>query len=204
MTLQEQIAIADGLRFQKKLGEFIAEHKFEKIVETGAGVSSIYVLQALDEHQLDSKLFSIDPSPWYAHEITHPKFQLIKKKSIDAMLELFLKTGGWDMFTHDGEHDILAQTYEYEFAYACLNSGGIIASDDYTWGNHGAWQNFLASHDLKPFSIGAIQAAQKPIWVPVFDNIEMVHEQCLNLAKNKEEEWLLAGNKNSDVIWNTL
>jgi predicted O-methyltransferase YrrM len=189
--------------FQKELAAFAMKNDLKTIVETGYGVSTIHFLYAM-KHTMDmeaAKLYSIDPSPWYPKEIVSPQFEHIKAKSLDAMKDLFLRTGPWDLFLHDGNHDILCQTYEYNFAWGCLKPGGFIASDDHTWGGHNAWQNFLANHDLKAIKMGSVEMAQKPLWIPVFDNIEMYHEQCIAVADNAEYNWLAAGNKNSDVEW---
>jgi hypothetical protein len=189
--------------FQEGLADFAMKHNCKTIVETGYGISTIHFLCAM-KHALnmeDAKLYSIDPSPWYPKEIISPQLTHIKKKSVDALFDLFKNIGAWDLFLHDGDHDIFCQTYEYNFAYGCLKPNGYIASDDHTWGQHDAWKNFLSNHGLVSVKMGSVEIAQKPAYAPVFENIELHHDQCIALAENAEEMWLSKGNKNSDVQW---
>lgn len=201
MTLSEQLAIADGHRFQKKLGEFIVEHKLENIIEIGSGVSSIFILQALDDAEINGHLHSIDTAMWYEHEIVHQKFNAIRGKSIDMMLEAFLKGGAPDLILSDGCHEIKDMTYEYEFGFAILKPNGYLVADDTSFGQNGAWENFLANHDLKEDYFGDARIIQKPSYIPVFDNIERYHLECLKNAENAEEMFLLNGGKLSNVEW---
>lgn len=201
MTLQEQLAIADGHRFQQKLGEAVKEHKLANIMEIGSGVSSLFILQAFDDAEIDGHLHSIDTAMWYPHEIVHPKFNSIRGKSIDMMLETFQKYGAFDLVLSDGCHEVKDMTYEYEFAFAILKPGGYLIADDTSFGNNGAWENFLSTHDLQEDFFGDARIVQKPSYVPVFDNIEFYHDQCIALAENAEELFLAKGGKLSDVKW---
>lgn len=201
MTLQEQLSIADGHRFQQKLGEFVAEKRFENIMEIGSGVSSIFILSALDSHEIEGNLHSIDTAMWYPHEIIHAKLNPVKGKSIDKMVEVFLMYGAIDLLLSDGCHEVKDMTYEYEFGFAILKPGGYLVADDTTFGDNGAWQNFLNNHDLKEEYFGNARVIQKPTWIPVFDNIEAYHLQCLEVAQLAEEKFLANGGKLSDVEW---
>lgn len=201
MTLQEHLAIADGHRFQQKLADLVAKEKLENIIEIGSGVSSIFILQAFDEYNIDGMLHSIDTAMWYPHEIVHPKFNSIRGKSIDMMLETFLKYGAPDLILSDGCHEVKDMTYEYEFGFAILKPNGYLVADDTSFGNNGAWESFLANHDLKEDFFGDARVVQKPAYVPVFDNIERYHDECIALAENAEELFLAKGGKLSDVSW---
>lgn len=201
MTIEEQVANADGSRFQQKLADFIAENKPQVIVETGSGVSTVFVLHALDKAEIDGKLYSIDPAMWYEHEISHPKFEQIKAKSEDALLDVFLKTGPWDIAISDGNHDIKAQTYEYELMFACLKPGGYLIADDTSWGDHGAWKRFLENHDLKEGMFGDARIIRKPAYLPVFKDMAGYEKQVREHAENAEREFLERGGKNSSVEW---
>ena len=150
----------DGVRYQKPLADFCIVHKLTNIIETGSGVSSLCLLQALDKMDKGT-LISIDPFPFCQFEVTHPKYELIKKKSYQALADLFIKDGPWDMFLHDSDHWIECQTMEYEVAYACVRPGGWIFSDDYEWDGHYAWAKFLEQYKLKPVVVGNIQGVQK-------------------------------------------
>ncbi len=201
MTIKEVLVahpetIESGQRFQKQLADFIIEHDLQTIVETGSGTSSVFILQALEKRG-SGFLYSIDPFPVCNYEIKHPMYELINKKSTDAMTELYLRTGAWDFFLHDSDHDILCQTYEYEMAYACLKDNGFLASDDYGWGGHKAWDKFVSRHALSEFKIGNIIVVQKKDEAIPISEIERYSKECLELAIDAEKKWLADGNKNS-------
>lgn len=201
MTIQEQIQIADGHRFQIKLGEFVAEKKLSNIIEIGSGVSSLFILKAFDESEIDGHLHSIDTAMWYPHEIVHPKFNSIRGRSIDKMLETFLKYGAPDLILSDGCHEAKDMTYEYEFGYAILQPNGYLIADDTSFGNNGAWEKFLSNHDLKEDFFGDARIVQKPSYGVVCENAEWYHSQCIELAEESERKFLLSGGKPSDVVW---
>ena len=212
MTLEEQLKLDDGHRFQKKLGELVTETKSKVIMETGSGVSSIYMLKALDDVNIDGKVHSIDIGMWYPHKIDHPKFDQIKAKSVEAILPLYLSTGAFDIAVSDGCHEILEQTYEYEMMFATLKPGGYLIIDDANWNNNGAWQAFLDRYNLKDDYFGDARIIQKridllPLGVeynytfgdPVKTFNESVvygfHTKWLAHCEQLEKEWLAAGNK---------
>lgn len=210
MTIEEQLKLDDGHRFQKKLGELVGQNKFQNIMETGSGVSSIYVLKAFDDNGIDGKLHSIDPSKWYPYEIVHPKFNEIKEKSIDAILPIYLKVGAFDVCCTDGCHEILEQTYEYEMCWQFLKPGGYLIADDENWNNNGAWSAFLIKHDLQDQLFDNARVVQKPfdsipLGVEIFefgsalnhDIVNDFHDQWLLYCIQLEKEWLAAGNKKS-------
>jgi predicted O-methyltransferase YrrM len=208
MTLEEQLKLDDGHRFQKKLGELIGVNKFQNIMETGSGVSSIYVLKAFDDYGVDGILHSIDPAKWYPHEIEHPKFNPIKEKSVDAIVSLYLNVGAFDVCVLDGDHEILCQTYEYEMCWHCLKPGGYLIADDVDWNNNGAWRTFLAAYKLEDELFDNARVVQKPMDAPVLgmevtefgtsldkQNVKDFHENWLSYCEKLEKEWLAAGNK---------
>lgn len=202
MTIEEQIAIADGSRFQIQLGELVKEKKLANVVETGSGVSSLYILKAFDDANIDGKLHSIDKGKWYPHDIIHPKFDEIVAKSVDAILPLYQLCGPFDLACSDGNHDILCQTYEFEFLWECLKPGGYLVADDKFWGSHGAWDKFLKTHGLTETAIGDAVWVQKPLnygFVSAAKAVEC-HELNLQLAQAAENRWLAEGNSNSEVF----
>jgi hypothetical protein len=208
MTLEEQIKLDDGHRFQKNLGWLIGENRFQNIMETGSGVSSVYILKAFDDYGISGTLHSIDPAKWYPNEIEHPYFNPIKEKSIDAIVPLYLKVGAFDVCCLDGDHEILCQTYEYEMCWQMLKPGGYLIADDVNWNNNGAWQTFLTKHGLTEALFDNARMVQKPLdskplGVEFFEfgsalNHEIVndfHEQWLRYCIQLESDWLAAGNE---------
>lgn len=193
----------DGSRYQEQLANFIVTNKLKTIVETGYGVSTVFIAYAIKHNfdMQDSRLFSVDPKPWFDKMLTMPQHELINQNSYDGLPDLFLKTGAWDMFLHDGNHDIKAQTFDLEFSYSCLRNGGVIACDDYTWGNHKAWQDFLERHGLKELKMGDVAYAFKTGHaVLTKDKCREFSKWCYDIANEKEGLWLLMGNKNSEAF----
>ena len=132
----------DQTRYQRGFADLIREHKPDIVVETGVnvGTSTLFILKALDDNG-KGKLYSVDPTPCIS--IEHPRWELVKKLSIDALPEIYRKTGPWDVFLHDSDHSVGCMTLEFEMAWDFVKPGGIIASDDYTWHDHHAWPNFI-------------------------------------------------------------
>ena len=186
-----------GNRFQLKFALFASKYPHDVIVETGAGISTLFLLDKVK----GGKVYSIDTNPWCGFEVEHDNYELIKGDSLNEMYPLFKRTGAWDIVLTDGCHDIKWQTYEYEFAFGALKPDGYIAADDYTWGGHNAWKEFLNRHDLISVKMGDIEYARKPSFIPVFEDMEAHHKACLELAENAEAMWLEAGNKNTEIDW---
>src|SRR3990167_3341571 len=106
MTVKELLPECDGSRFQKALADFIIEHKLLTVVESGFGVSSVFILDAMDKYNLDYRLFSIDKNAWFPHRFEHRNHKLIEQKSEVALIDLYQKIGPFDLFLHDSDHDI--------------------------------------------------------------------------------------------------
>lgn len=152
--------------FQKELGALIRVIKPKIVVETGLhqGLSTEYILQALDAIG-DGHLYSIDPldpnhtangmnwSPNFMLEnpIVHPRWTWLREKSQDCLERLFKEVGQFDVFIHDSDHCYVVQTFEYESAWRMVRPGGVIVSDDVTWGDppHNAWPEFLKRHKIE-------------------------------------------------------
>jgi len=114
------------------------------IVETGvsAGVSSAYILQALDDNGY-GKLYSID-YPNYAIIEAKPvtqtgfavpvylrnRWSLLEGKSVDILPTLNRNLDGIDMFMHDSEHSYENMKFEYEEVWDNINYGGLLISHD--------------------------------------------------------------------------
>jgi len=146
--------------FQGLLADLIRQEKPDVMIETGveSGYSSEHYLKAMDDNKRGI-LYSCDPAPsgfYTAYPIVHPRFVFIQKASYVALDEIFKKEGRCDFFVHDSDHSFDCQSFEYNWAWNHVRSGGIIASDDTKWSDtpgrpdleHGAWEKFLASHGL--------------------------------------------------------
>ena len=186
---------ADGDRYAAPLGEFIKKQRPEIVVETGYGVSTLFILDALDANK-KGMLYSVDPKPWFADRIEHPRLELIEKKSFDALADLYLRIPEpLDLFLHDSNHDVECMTFELEFGFACLSPGGWIACDDYVWGGHNAWYKFLSKYMLADVKLGSLALAQKTnhhVKIPM-DLVRNYNAVCRQIASDAKETRLAAG-----------
>jgi predicted O-methyltransferase YrrM len=153
--------------YQSLLADIIRREKPAVMIETGveSGYSSEHFLVAMDEVK-KGHLYSCDPAPsgfYDAWPIKHPRFTFIRERSYEALDKIFAKTGPIDIFLHDSDHGYGCQAWEYEWAWAHVRPGGIIASDDVGWGEppregmpsvaHHAWDNFCARHLVTPLRV---------------------------------------------------
>lgn len=186
-----------GDRFQEQFAKFVGRTGRSTVVETGEGVSTLYLLRDID----DMNLYSIDPNPWSNFGIVHPKHRSIRKPSYEALPALFNEVGEFDIFLHDSNHDIKCMTFELEFAYGVVKQTGYIACDDWTWGGHNAWNKFVERHSLAQFEIGSLALARKPYGLQVSKSETAAYAaKCFELATQEERQWLAAGNKNTPVF----
>jgi hypothetical protein len=157
----------DGSRYQADLAQFIAvgcENKDSVAgagrtwVETGSGISTLFLADKL--RPLD-RLYTVDCAPVCGYMLDHPRVEWVLASSRMALPEIYIKTGPWDFFLHDSDHEKPCQTFEYEFAYGCLKPGGWIFSDDIEWAQHFAWRKFTERYRLKTLKIGHAEGACK-------------------------------------------
>ena len=193
----------EGSTYQPGLRKFLREHTdLKTLVESGSGCSTVFMTMALEERGVPGKIYSLDPSPWCSYTVEHPFITNIRKKSEDAMVDLYLQDHPWDFFLHDGNHDIFQQSYDIWMGFALLRPGGWIWCDDYTWGEHHAWKRFAAQHGLTPHHFGSASGIQKP------DSKDAMHPSMVAAyseylkAKFRVESdaWHAAGNKDSSVF----
>jgi len=149
--------------FQRLLGEVIRNEKPVIMIETGveSGYSTEHYLVAMDAVGV-GHLYSCDPAPsgfYDAYPIEHPRFTFIREPSYTALDKIFKEAGRVDLFLHDSDHSFGCQSWEFEWAWKHVRSGGIIASDDVGWSDttpdkpHNAWPLFLERHGLKGRSV---------------------------------------------------
>jgi predicted O-methyltransferase YrrM len=146
------------LHYQSLLGEIVVKERPLIMIETGieSGFSTEHFLTSMDRAGA-GHLFSCDPCPsgfYDANPISHPRFTFIRRRSYEALDEIFALTKRVDLFLHDSDHSFACQTFEYEWAIRHVRPGGIIASDDTGWSDttpdkpHHAWDHFLARWGL--------------------------------------------------------
>ncbi|MBM2845743.1 MAG: class SAM-dependent methyltransferase [Bacteroidetes bacterium] len=187
----------EGERFQRQLGEFVKQHTPGIIVETGSGISTIFMLKAMDETGI-GRLFSVDPSPVGGYVIEHPRYKIVHKKSFQALASLYQETGPWNLFLHDSDHWVECMTYELDMAYACAAEGGWIMADDHTWDGHDAWKRFVARNVLgsTEFSLGSVQAVQKQWGAPAIQSAsELLSSRLWDSAKEHGSAWRTANGR---------
>jgi predicted O-methyltransferase YrrM len=143
------------------------------IVETGVsyGISSDRILATLDEIGIPGHglLYSIDSSPPAGvFEVSHDRWCKFRQLSTEALPRLYESTGPWDIFLHDSDHEVWCQTFEYEVAWHFVRGGGLIMSDDITWGRppHRAWERFCERYGLESRKFGHCGVVRKPPATP--------------------------------------
>ncbi len=184
-----------AMHFARDLAEFVKEKNLTKIVESGMGASSVFLLWALDCLE-KGHLTSMDPAPWYPDVVTHPRHTFIKSRSYDAILGVAMTTAPWDMFLHDGSHNVFSQTLEYHFAWGCIRKGGWLVTDDYSINGQHAWKDFAESVGFpedKWVTLHPLQKIQKPD-EPRKDFGDLFHE-AREKAFAYEKQWLASGHK---------
>lgn len=146
--------------YQPQLADVIRRERPNTMIETGveSGYSTEHFVTAMDAAG-KGHLYSCDPSPtgfYQAHPIVHPRFTFIQARSQDCLPALVERIGPVDLFLHDSDHSFECMTWELEWAWKNVRSGGIIASDDVGWGvqtvngmiDHKAWERFCQRHGV--------------------------------------------------------
>lgn len=187
--------------YQPHLAAFVVEHKLLNLVETGLGVSTLYLLDALDKLGA-GHLTSIDPAPWSNAGVSHPRLTWMQMRALDG-LELLPKMnlGPLDLYLHDGAHTCWSQTFEFHWAWGMLRRGGWLACDDWSWAGHDAWKRFVAEpYHLKETKLDSLQMVQKND-EPVAPTAWPQHfHWCGLLADCAERDWFARGGKNEDYF----
>lgn len=170
-------------RFHQELYTFIYDLKPEVVVETGfaTGKSAMQILAAMDANDHGS-LYSVEC--FVNQPIFHPRLNFYRGMSYDHLVPIFLKSGPWDVFLHDSDHEVGCQTFEYELAWAFLRPGGVLMSDDYEWGTHRAWARFCDRHGVKSRTIlGTVAYCRKPEGMHDYGNRQSLADVTMATAK---------------------
>ncbi len=195
----------EGSTYQPAMRRFLIERpELRTMVETGSGCSTCYFVMAMQERGGDGHLYSIDPAPWCNYDVQHARVTNIRKRSADAMAELYLQTGPWDFFLHDGNHDLTHQKFDIEMGYACLRPGGWMWCDDYTWGEHHAWKSFAKANRLALLDFGSASAIQKPMHSPALIPAAAVafSKTLFSICRSAGDAWRAQGHEDSAVFAN--
>lgn len=127
----------------------------EKVVETGVayGLSSMYILQALEENNKGS-LYSIDSifSPWQTKKMigsaipSHLKhrWEFNFAPSSEILNELMSSLDSVDLFFHDSLHTYRNMMFEFKTAWPFILKNGLLISDDI--GDNNAFHDFNAKN----------------------------------------------------------
>jgi len=131
--------------------------KPELVVETGVayGLSSMYVLQALEENK-KGLLYSIDGvfSPWQTREMIGAAIPSNLKNrwnfnfgsSAENLSNILSSLGSVDIFLHDSLHTYKNMMFEFETAWPYISKGGFLISDDI--GDNNAFYDFCTKTHL--------------------------------------------------------
>ncbi len=193
----------EGSTYQPTFRAFLKEHpELKVLVETGSGCSTVYATMAMEERGGEGHIYSVDPKPWCGYDVQHERVTNIRAQSVHALVDLYAKTGPWDLFLHDGNHDLFAQSYDIAIGFACLRAGGWMWCDDYTWGEHHAWKRFAAEHHLTLVDFGAASAIQKPKDIAAMDASLLEGFSAYSIAKFKLEahRWRESGHPDTPVF----
>jgi predicted O-methyltransferase YrrM len=111
----------------------------QTVVETGvsAGVSSSYILRALEENQ-GGELYSIDlqeRSGWLIPDQLRPRWKFVRGEIRTRLPALLDQVGQLDVFFHDSEHTYQNMRWEYQMSWGHLKSGGLLLSHNVDFNN---------------------------------------------------------------------
>lgn len=149
-------------RFHEGLYQLIVSRSPAVVVETGfaSGLSAMHILSAMDVVGRGT-LYSVEC--FVNQPIFHPRLRFVKGMSHEVLHKLAGESGPWDFFLHDSDHEVGCTTYEYEMAWAFVRSGGVIMTDDYEWGTHRSWQQFMSRYNIPNHTIvGSAAYFEKP------------------------------------------
>jgi len=109
------------------------------VLETGvaSGVSSTYILHALDRNQLGT-LYSVDfptspdglASGWLIPDRLRNRWHLTLGKSSEKLPVLLEEIPKVDVFLHDSDHSYKNMMFEFRTVWPHIREGGLLLSDD--------------------------------------------------------------------------
>jgi len=145
------------------------------VVETGvaSGMSSAHILRALAANG-SGKLYSIDlpnvqdgsilpqgrSTGWMVPAALHGRWNLQLGDTRELLPKLLDSLERLDLFLHDSDHSYEAMSFEFELAWAKLEPGGLLLSDDSHL--HRAWDDFCARRALRPTRVEHLGVTRAP------------------------------------------
>jgi hypothetical protein len=130
-------------------------HRPETVVETGVGngVTTAFILQALSVNR-SGKLWSVDLPPLGAPDSgsfvpteLKNRWDLRIGQTRRILPSLLRQIGPVDLFLHDSLHTLRNMTFEFNSAWSCLRSGGVLVSDDVAFNR--AFKIFVLRPDVE-------------------------------------------------------
>jgi predicted O-methyltransferase YrrM len=138
------------------------------VVETGvaSGVSSTYILHALDRNKLGT-LYSVDfptstdglASGWLVPDRLRNRWHLTLGKSSEKLPVLLDENPEVDVFLHDSDHSYENMMFEFKTVWPHIREGGLLLSDD-THMNR-SFFDFAREVDRKPIRFYLLSAIRK-------------------------------------------
>jgi len=138
------------------------------VLETGvaSGVSSTYILHALDRNKL-GMLYSVDfptstdalPSGWLVPDRLRNRWQLTLGKSSEKLPALLDEIPKVDVFLHDSDHSYKNMMFEFRTVWPHIPEGGLLLSDD-THMNR-SFFDFAREVNRKPIRFYLLSAIRK-------------------------------------------
>lgn len=129
------------------------------IIETGvaSGVSSSHILCAL-EYNKHGQLYSIDmpwwqenESGWLVPDYLRHRWHLLLGKSSEKLAPLLKKVAEIDIFLHDSDHSYQNMLWEFQTAWTCLKTGGLLLSHNIDYND--AFSDFCQDYGVRGFSL---------------------------------------------------
>lgn len=140
---------------------------FQSVIETGVYEGHSSRAWLADAHPRFS-LWSIDPEipeevkRGVRHRMPVDSTWYSLTQTSQVALPYVMEGAIFDGFLHDSDHEYETQHFEYEWAWEHLQPGGFLMSDDYTWGEGRAWEEFLSTHNLGYYTLGYMAIVRKP------------------------------------------
>lgn len=143
------------------------KQKPDIVIETGvnSGVSSSYILCALEEnkrgqlHSIDLPRSQEQQSGWLIPDYLRHRWQLLVGKSSDKLVPLLDSVKECSIFFHDSDHSYKNMMWEFQTAWSCLTTGGLLLSHNISENN--AFSNFCRDHEIKGYSLDDMGGLRK-------------------------------------------